>query len=301
MNVTIIVFSPTGNTLKVAKKIKEQAKKEINVQILDISGEKEIFLEKNIKSFLEKNVLEHNVLMIGTPVYAHHVQYHVINLIKNLPSLNRKWGKYAVPFVTFGDVSSGIALHEAAKLLQRSGRKIIGGLRITAEHTFTRLLNSVLNQGKPDNEINSIINDFWNTILERYENKVDKKMIIKSMNYQSLKERIKAHVIFREKIWQKYLYPRISIIHSKCTECGICVKNCPVNHLIMEKGKVVEGKISECITCGKCVVNCKLNALEMTGKIGITDKIDKFEEMIKNVKSGNSPIASNEYPKNKLF
>ena len=59
-----------------------------------------------------KEVSEHDILFIGSSVYAHHLQYHVKDLIKKLPQPVHGWGKIAVPFVTYGGISSGIALEE---------------------------------------------------------------------------------------------------------------------------------------------------------------------------------------------
>ncbi len=288
MKVSIIVFSPGGNTLKVAEKLKQLAPNKEQVQILNITGNEEIFTKENVNKYLNENLEPHDLLLIGSPVYAHHIQYHVIDMMKNLPKPGWKFGKFAASFVSFGDVSSGIALNEANQLLRKTGRKVVGGLKITAEHTLTRLLDEPINLGKPGDEINELIRDFWNKIDMRMNKEYDIQQLVKSMNYQPIKDRMKVHVIFREKIWQKYLYPKIQINHDKCAKCGLCLKNCPVNHLQIEAGQIIETKSSPCITCGNCVVNCSKNAISMTGNI------DKFAEMIKDYKNGKSKIASNE-------
>ena len=78
MKTAIVVFSPTGNTLKVAKMLKENLKNNgIQAQLLDITRNKKLFHEKNYRKFLSENVEEHDLLMIGSPVYAHHIHYNI--------------------------------------------------------------------------------------------------------------------------------------------------------------------------------------------------------------------------------
>ncbi len=46
----------------------------------------------------------------------------------------------------------------------------------------------------------------------------------------------------------------------KCTGCLICVKNCPVEAINMENGKV-EIDMDKCIRCGKCHEICLQDAV----------------------------------------
>ena len=56
MKTAIVVFSPTGNTLKVAKMLKENLKNNgIQAQLLDITSNKKLFHEKNYRNFLNEN------------------------------------------------------------------------------------------------------------------------------------------------------------------------------------------------------------------------------------------------------
>ena len=74
MKFAIVVFSPSGNTLKVAKLIEENLNRNnVQVQLLDITRNGRLFHEKHSEDFLNKNVKKHDVLLIGAPVYAHHM------------------------------------------------------------------------------------------------------------------------------------------------------------------------------------------------------------------------------------
>jgi len=162
MRVTIIQFSPSGNTMKVSEKIKVSLEKggENVVQLIDITGDR-CFFENNRSDFLKEKVDRHDILLIGCPVYAHHLQYHVQGLIKLLPKPDSdRWGKYTIPYVTYGGIDSGIALEEAGRLLKKSGRKVIGGMKISASHKMTRaFMDEEFNRGKPDDKMISIIDE----------------------------------------------------------------------------------------------------------------------------------------------
>ena len=75
MNVAIVVFSPSGNTLKVANMLEKRlASKNIDVQIVNITGNESIFSTQGLQQFLQTSVAKHDILCMGSPVYAHHLQ-----------------------------------------------------------------------------------------------------------------------------------------------------------------------------------------------------------------------------------
>ena len=71
MNVAIVVFSPSGNTLKVAEMLgKSLETKNIDVQIVNMSANESLFKPHRLQQFLQEHVEKHDVLCIGSPVYA---------------------------------------------------------------------------------------------------------------------------------------------------------------------------------------------------------------------------------------
>lgn len=86
MKIVIIQFSPSGYTRKVTSMIeKELTMRNQETKILDITGDNDFFIKKDIHAFLSKNIKPHDILLIGSPVYAHHLQYHVQDLLMALP------------------------------------------------------------------------------------------------------------------------------------------------------------------------------------------------------------------------
>lgn len=266
MKITIIQFSPSSYTQKVTSMlVTELRKREQEVQLINMNGDNDFFIKKDIHEFLRKNVKQHDVLLIGGPVYAHHLQYHVQDLIKALPKPNNIWGKYAIPYVCYGGISSGIALKEAANLLSRSGRIIHAGMKVSAPHSMTRaFMKDEFNSTKRHIEQIPEVTELVERIMQ-----LDEQQIIKcnkrEMNYNGFVTALKAKIIFKEKVWHEKRYPQISINKNLCTNCGKCVNVCPVKHLIKIDRIVVENNQSACIHCLNCVTECRNNSIKLVG------------------------------------
>jgi heterodisulfide reductase subunit A-like polyferredoxin len=86
--------------------------------------------------------------------------------------------------------------------------------------------------------------------------------ILKKLNYQKLINRIKAKVIFKEKLFQEKIYPKILVNESKCIGCGKCVSICPMQRLKMNnKGVEQSTEKPACIHCGECIAACDSSAI----------------------------------------
>ena len=268
MKIAIIQFSPSGNTFKVSELIKrELEQRNLEVQLLDITGKKEFFIEKNIQKFLADNVGKHDVLLIGSPVYANHLQYHVQDLITSLPKPNDIWGKYAIPYVTYGGISSGIALKEAGELLKISKRIVPTGMKVSAPHRMTRaILNEEFNKEKLLDNNFPQVTELVNRIIQLNHNFISNSSV-KFLAYNGLITALKANILFKEKVMHEKRYPKISIDQSICTICGKCVKSCPVLHLAKKDNRIIENSQSPCIHCLNCIIQCPNNAIKLKGDL----------------------------------
>lgn len=295
MKVAIVVFSPSGNTLKVARMIEENLNcKNVQVQLLDITRNGRLFHEKHSEDFLNEHVKKHDVLLIGAPVYAHHMHYNMMDVIRSLPKAEGKWSKLAVPFVTYGGISSGIALYEAAKILKKTGRTVVSGMKINAFHVMSRLFSTHHNSGMPGEEAKPLIQELTSRILSLSANTC--RDITRQLDYQTTKSRIKSTLIFREKLWQYHFYPNLKYNEALCTGCGICVSVCPVQRLELQGGRISLGRNGlSCIHCTQCVYACPAGALDFE-----CDK-EKWDRLFKKAASGKGPLPSREKPKSAVY
>jgi len=169
--------------------------------------------------------------------------------------------------VTYGGISSGIALHEAGQLLKKSGRTVIAGMKVASSHRMTRaFLPEEYNRDKPGEKLGSVIQSLVNHIKNAdIVHPVDNA---KSLRYQSIETHLKANLIFKEKVWHEKRYPKVIIDKDECRKCGKCAKMCPVNHLIhgLDAG-ISFNNASACIHCFNCIVACSHNAISLQGDL----------------------------------
>ena len=299
MKIAILLFSPTGNTLKVGRMLEEQLiSKNVHVELYNFTGNDEIFRNGNIKSYLKESIKEHDLLCIGSPVYAHHLHYNVKKIINALPKPENGWAKLAIPFVTYGTINSGVALHEAARLLKKSGRITVMAMKIDSFHCMTALpqINFKINEGKPGEEAKPIIDQLIDKVIHFNYGVVNKsKDITKKLKYQKLKNRIKARIIFREKFWHKYLYPKLIFNHDACQKCEQCINICPVNCIEMTNEGPILLKNPTCIHCGACILECQFDAIE------INTNWDRLNNILEKSINGLGPLVSNEDPKSVVY
>jgi len=70
-------------------------------------------------------------------------------------------------------------------------------------------------------------------------------------------------------IAERFSIFRVQIDHDQCTQCGACIKACPLE---ASKGRVARKKIpADCFSCARCLNVCPVDAIQYTSvfKIGI--------------------------------
>jgi ferredoxin/NAD(P)H-dependent FMN reductase len=260
MRVLVLTFSPAGGTSKVSRKLEDKlVGKGHKVQHLNITGNREIFKKGNIVGELEKQVEPHDVICIGSPVYEKHIEMYVKNVYEQLPMPNEKWGKLAVPFFTYGGISSGIALRDAEEILSRRGRTVIAAMKIEASHIVLHKLETRVNEGMPGEEMNPVIDD----LIERISNGADQDLssLKKELNYQKGKERFVC-AIMKESMLHKKLYGNLIVEEAKCVGCGTCIEKCPIQRIELKNEKAfMTGTMPGCIHCFSCVRTCPTGAI----------------------------------------
>ncbi len=298
MNVSIIVFSPTGNTLKVGRMLEESLRDEgAAVQLLDVTRRRDLLGQAGWSERLQEEVEPHDVLCIGGPVYAHHMQHRVLNLVKVLGPPRDGCGEYAVPFVTYGTVSSGVALAETARLLDKGGRIPALAMKIDARHCYSDVLGTDINPGMPGDEARPYVRELARRILQlRASSRPTNLARSRDLNYLPRLDRLKAKVLLRERLFQAFIYPKFQLRPDDCTGCDLCVRACPVGRLAIQDGKAtVKADRPSCIHCGVCLTTCPQKAIVVPGDPS------KWARLLRQAADGNGFIASNESPKSAVY
>ncbi|PKL23050.1 MAG: 4Fe-4S ferredoxin [Spirochaetae bacterium HGW-Spirochaetae-3] len=268
MNVSIVNFSPSGNTMSVSRRIRDALlDRDCSCQLVDLTGDARCFIDGAWRRALENTVREHDVLLVGGPVYAHHLHYNVKRMIEALPPPGEGWGKIAIPFVTYGGVSSGIALKEAGASLRRSGRTVVAGMKVAASHKMTRaFLEREFNADIPERPMLDAVNELAARVvgLNLAKRPRDARA---SLAYNGLESWIKATFVFDEQTWHRERYPNVSVDALACTGCGACARSCPVLHLRKNADGAMEATQGDCIHCLNCVVSCPTGAIRLIGDL----------------------------------
>ena len=108
------------------------------VQLLDVTAAKVITDREKLLQYLAQEIAPHDLLLVGGPVYENRLDKFTLRLIQQLPQPgNGPWGELCAPFVTWGGITSGISLHQAAKALRATGRKVVMAFKVEAFHVFS--------------------------------------------------------------------------------------------------------------------------------------------------------------------
>ena len=262
MKVSIIVFSPSGHTLQAANIFKEEfEKRDVSVQLINITKNPNYLNGESIARQLEIDIEAHDVLLIGGPVYAGHIEGHMLRLIGQLPNVDGKFGALSVPFVTYGGVHSSVALEEMGKLLKKKKRKSILGVKIAAMHTLTRTASKTIYEDRPGKNEADIIAKAVDIIITiaSQDNEIIKD-VSKSFCYSKPAERLFYKLFSQEKIHRKF--KKVSIDPKKCTQCKKCISVCAVNMFDFIDGQVKMVKDQQqCILCAECYHHCSAAAI----------------------------------------
>ncbi len=265
MNIAILIFSPKQSTYELGKQIERTLKESHHqVHFYDTTKKKIIWQKRDYKSFFD-TIEKHDLLFVGAPVYGYFNPQPFLNFLRYLPEPDTTWGQYTIPFVTYGGVTSGIALYNMGKILQATGRKNIYGMRINTFHSLTRELKYKININRPGKEEDSVIEKCISEIngmdnLQKCEDKTDKFQYQKNTIISNI-----AHTSFPE--------PEFTDLCKKCKRCEMV---CPLNRIsIQEKGALITEKAEPCIACFECYYACKHNAVIMP-----KERINAFLETV---------------------
>jgi ferredoxin len=242
--------------------IREQCEKHTPyVRLINLTGRKELLFENNRRENLYKALGEYDLLFIGGPVYAGHMERNVLKTISILPYPDDLHSNLAILFLTYGGVHSSIAMEEMGTLLDERRYKSMLGIKIAAMHTLTKTFAKVINPGKPGREEEELIIKavvyIFETIGAGKKNMIDQR---KSFEYSSTKERDFFHGITQEELHEKY--KTVCVDQSKCIKCKKCIKGCPVNMFDFVENRIeINKNNNRCILCAECYHNCPVNAI----------------------------------------
>lgn len=194
-------------------------------------------------------------------VFAYPVQYSTVpKILRDFISQNKElWnGKKVFVIATMG-LCSGDGAGALARLLQRYGAEVVGGIHIKMPDSIgdEKVLKRSLKKNKE--------------LVKRAEEKV-KKAAICLKNGKPTKEGLglfsRMLGFFGQRLYfgnkTKNYNGKLKIDADKCVGCGKCVALCPMKNISIKDGVGVSE--CQCTMCYRCINNCPKQAITLLGK-----------------------------------
>lgn len=252
MRATIVYFSQTGNTEKVAYELADQ------LQRADFDVTPLLF--EDVADFPEAL---HGVelLGIGFPTFFGYPPKFVMDMIDGLEKAN---GTSAFVFTTYGGATAGDTLYDAATALVKKGYKLIGGLKIESADNYPQGIALKLNQGRPNNSDMLVTDEFTRALLAAHRSgrSLDPAKLASHTEF-FVANRTKP----REEVIRKLRQPvegKILFNQAQCLFCETCKKSCPTRSI--NTGEAFPEFTWKCIAgthCYQCVRVCPGKALSV--------------------------------------
>jgi ferredoxin len=243
----IVFISPNGSTRLVADLFLEQLTQAGgDVTFLNLSD------QSLIPDCIEKISEADDVcLLIGSPVYRDMAVPPVMNFIADLPELKNAW---TVPFVTWGHACSGIALWQIGQALEAKGFRIAGAAKVGAVHSMMRNMDHPIGEGHPDGDEQEMIVNLIKTLISRFDAADMKALDLSVLDYQNSE----MSVACKERLGKPWVIVPKKIDTNACTQCGLCVDECPVESIRLNP---YPEYLSSCFDCFNCVLTCPEDAI----------------------------------------
>lgn len=225
--VTLIYFSPTGNTKKIVEAIGSGAG--------SVSKAYDLTLLRNRNLSLEFG--PEDLLVIGVPVYGGRIPELMADWMVHLKGNQTP----VIMAVVYGNRDYEDALIELKDLIVDQGFRGLAGAAFVGEHSYTALVGA----GRPDAEDLAMAKTFGLKSIEQLEAMLadtDHITVSGNATYKS----------------RGVLPPMAPVTSDACTSCGICAAFCPVSAIDHTDFSKIE--TDKCIRCCSCIRKCPENA-----------------------------------------
>lgn len=216
--VNLVVFSPTGTSLGVARTIGEALSSEqAVVDLCEREGERHAYAPNDLCVF-------------SVPCYGGRVPKTAVERLSRV----RGDDTPAIVCVTFGNRAYEDALLELADLVGEQGFKVVAGCAVVTEHNIMHVFGA----GRPDASDEGQLRAFAADVVRKVSaGDVSQPAIPGNRPY---------------KTWGG-MRVAIEFDAGTCTNCGLCARRCPVGAISSEAWPADQGL---CIACMRCIKEC---------------------------------------------
>ncbi len=246
----IVYISPAGTTETVARKIETS---------LNARGESCTLcnLGSNPASSADIGPAlasdQQTLLFIGSPVYSSHAVPTITDCIERLPEVKNSM---AIPFVTWGGATSGLALPEMGERLLNRGFTLAGAAKVMAVHSLMWQLPDPVGAGRPNADDLARIARLVSSVIDNADAGCPRQLPIAALNYQPAKHVPEMLQLSVAKA--KTILPPRQVNPKRCTLCGYCRDNCPASAIELNPLPVF---LPDCFICYNCMRLCPEKAI----------------------------------------
>lgn len=259
MRVCIVYFSQTGNTQKTAQAIQEK--------MAEAAGHCALLRLEEADPAIFSN---YDLVGFGLPAFYFREPINVHHFFNDLPD-QRTAGrpKPFFFFVTHGG-TPGDVYSQIDRLAISRGLQTIGYFQCLGVDTFPPFADRkpLTAGGHPDQNDLLLAKAFAKDIVHKAGAYLNHGELNKPKIPGNWFTKTVAALFSERKIsWgmKQHLLPAKNIRPDKCTQCGLCVENCPQGIISLNPYPVIEE--SNCIACYHCQRICPTNAIECDWRV----------------------------------
>ena len=241
---TVLFFSPTGTTRKIAHAIAD------GIGVEDTS-----FVDITQKGARDKLLTEisTDLLIVGYPVYSELAPEIVTEALHAITITQQP----AAVFCVYGNVGFGMSLRQITSLLTDRGLPVVACGAFIGEHSFSTD-GTPLAKGRPDEQDLERARVYGTSIRDRLLSEES----VNGLTPDSVQGTFPliARIIPKN---SAQLLTRPPVINSSCNNCMACRKSCPTGAINDD----LSIDASRCIRCFSCVKNCVKHGRNITYRV----------------------------------
>lgn len=251
MRATIVYYSQSGNTEKVAYELADQLQR--------AGYEVAPLLFEDVAEFPEA-LEDIDLLGIGYPTFFGYTPSFIIEMIDGLKKVK---GTSAFVFTTYGGHTAGDSLYDAAAALAKKGYSVVGGLKVEGADNYPQGVTLRLNFDRPGEEDIKSVREFAGKMLEAVKSgrSLDVNQLASPTEFfVKNRDQPRAEVL---KSMHGVVSGKITFDQPQCLFCETCKKTCPTKSI--KPGERFPEFTWKCIggdmRCYHCVRVCPGKAL----------------------------------------
>lgn len=251
MDVTLIYFSQTGNTRRVAQAMAE-AFRQAGCATRSVS----------LKKASPQDAVACDLLGIGTPCFSSQAPTPIKTFLENLPPLERK------PSFVFATSSSapGRVLYDLTRLLRARGADVISGFLTRGEvhHPAPCLIGRM--PGRPNAEDLAAARRFAAAVAEHVA--AGRSGPVAESRPDAFRPRRGFYdlvALLSTDGFLRRVLPEPRLDATRCNQCRWCVYECPMHNITLAPYPILG---DDCIRCYRCLAGCPQRAFDADWRLG---------------------------------